>query len=313
MENLMLSLNAVLPMFLQMAAGYAAKYFGVISGEDVPHFNRVAFRIFLPCMLFYNIYSSDLSRAVRPRMIAFGVTAVLLVFAAAVAGAARFVPEQERKGVIAQGIFRSNYVIMGLPIAQALIGEDALSTVAVLIAVIVPLFNFLAVITLEKFRGAAVKTGEILLQVARNPLIIGSVLGIVFQLLHIRLPGVLEKTVSGLGGIATPLQIFLLGAFFRFEGLGRYRRQLAAVTGIKLFLIPALVLGLAAALGFRDAEFVGLLGAFGAPTAVNSFTMVQQMNCGDEELAGDIVVATSLVSILSFFIWILVFKSLGVF
>lgn len=309
----MLSLNAVLPMFLQMAAGYAAKHFGVISGEDVPRINRVAFRIFLPCMLFCNIYSSDLSQAVRPKLIAFGVIAVLLVFAAAVAGTARLVPEQDRRGVIAQGIFRSNFVIMGLPIAQALVGEEALSSVAILIAVIVPLFNFLAVFTLERFRGGTVRKGDILLQIAQNPLIISSVLGIVFQLLHIRLPSVLEKTVSNLGSIATPLQIFLLGAFFRFEGLGRYRKALAAVTGIKLFLIPALVLGVAVALGFRGAEFVGLLGAFGAPTAVNSFTMVQQMHCGDEELAGDIVVATSLVSILSFFIWILVFKSLGVF
>ncbi len=313
MENLLLSLNAVLPMFLVMLTGYAAKRFGIISAEEVPRINRVAFRIFLPCLLFYNIYCSDLSQAVRPALIAYAVVCVLLVFAASVYGAARFVPEQDRKGVVAQGIFRSNFVILGLPIAEALVGKESLSSVAILIAVIVPLFNFQAVVTLEKFRGGSVKTGEVLLQIARNPLIIGSVLGIVFQLLHIRLPAVAEKAVSNLGSIATPLQIFLLGAFFRFDGLGRYRKPLAAVAGIKLFLIPAVVLGLAAALGFRGVEFVGLLGAFAAPTAVNSFTMVQQMDCGDAELAGDIVVVTSMVSIFSFFVWILVFKTLGVF
>ena len=80
-----------------------------------------------------------------------------------------------------------------------------------------------------------------------------------------------------------------------------------------LLLTEAVETGLAALLGFRDLEFVALIGVFASPTAVNSFTMVQQMDCGDAELAGDIVIMTSAVSIVSFFLWIWLFKSLGVF
>ena len=138
-------------------------------------------------------------------------------------------------------------------------------------------------------------------------------LGIVFLLLKIRLPAVAEKAVSNLGSIATPLQLFLLGAFFRFSGLRRYVRPLTVVTLVKLFVTPAILLSTAALLGIRGVEFLGLIGIFASPTAVNSFTMVQQMKCGDEELAGDIVVMTSAVSIFSFFLWIYLFKSLGVF
>ena len=147
----------------------------------------------------------------------------------------------------------------------------------------------------------------------KNPLIVSSLLGILFQLLGIRLPKLLEQTVSSLSVIASPLQLFLLGAFFRFDGLGRYARPLAAVTVVKLFVTPAVLLGTAALLGIRGGDFVGLIGIFASPTAVNSFTMVQQMNCGDAELAGDIVVMTSAVSILSFFLWILIFKNFGIF
>ena len=128
-----------------------------------------------------------------------------------------------------------------------------------------------------------------------------------------KLPLTVEKAVSGLGNIATPLQLFLLGAFFRFEGLRRYRLPLTAVTAIKLFVTPAAALSLAAALGFRGVEFVALIGVFASPTAVNSFTMVQQMECGDAELAGDIVIMTSAVSLFSFFLWIWIFKTMGVF
>ena len=313
MENFMLSANAVLPMFLLLAAGYLSKRFGILSLEDIPRTNRIAFRIFMPCLLFYNIYNAELSYAIRPKLILFAVCGVLLVFAGAVYGAHRFERNQDRKGPIAQGIFRSNFVIMGIPIAQAIVGDADLSPVAILIAVIVPMFNFLSVVILEKFRGGRVKTGEVLLEIAKNPLIIGSVLGIVFLLLHIRLPAVVEKAVSNLGSIATPLQLFLLGAFFRFSGLRHYVRPLTVVTLVKLFVTPAVMLSAAALLGIRGVEFLGLIGIFASPTAINSFTMVQQMKCGDAELAGDIVVMTSAVSIFSFFIWIYLFKSLGMF
>ena len=313
MENFMLSANAVLPMFLLLAAGYLSKRFGILSLEDIPRTNRIAFRIFLPCLLFYNIYNAELSYAIRPKLILFAVCGVLLVFAGAVYGAHRFERNQDRKGPIAQGIFRSNFVIMGIPIAQAIVGDADLSPVAILSAVIVPMFNFLSVVILEKFRGGRVKTGEVLLEIAKNPLIIGSVLGIVFLLLHIRLPAVVEKAVSNLGSIATPLQLFLLGAFFRFSGLRHYVRPLTVVTLVKLFVTPAVMLSAAALLGIRGVEFLGLIGIFASPTAINSFTMVQQMKCGDAELAGDIVVMTSAVSIFSFFIWIYLFKSLGMF
>lgn len=312
MEELRLSANAVLPVFLMMAAGYLARCLGILERGDVAKFNRVAFRVFLPCLLFYNVYRSDLSAAIDPRLIAYAVSGVLIVFFAAFAAVQRLEPVNERRGVIMQGIFRSNYVILGLPIAQALLGETELGPVSVLIAIVVPLFNVLAVFVLERFRGGSVKPGAVALEVLKNPLVVSSVLGILTLLLGIRLPNILEKAVSGLGAVATPLQLFLLGAFFRFDGLKRYVRPLAAVTAIKLVVTPALFLSLAAALGFRGVGFVALLGIFASPTAVNSFTMAQQMG-GDAELAGDIVVSTSVFSALTMFVWIFLFKTLGVF
>ena len=313
MQNFLLSARAVLPMFLMIAAGYFCRWAGVLSRGDVPRFNRVAFRVFLPCLLFYNVYTSDLSSAVRPKLIVFAVAGVLVVAGLAILGVLRFEQHPDRRGVIAQGVFRSNYVIMGIPIAQALLGEGNLGPIAILIAIVVPLFNFLAVAVLESFRGGRVRPAQVLVEIAKNPLVVSSVLGIVCLLLRIRLPDVVETAVSGLGAVATPLQLFLLGAFFRFEGLGRYRAPLAIVTAVKLFLTPAVMLFLAAALGFRGVEFVALIGVFASPTAVNSFTMVQQMECGDAELAGDIVIATSAVSVFSFFQLIWLFKSMGVF
>lgn len=312
MENLMISANAVLPMCLIMALGYGTRRLGWIRREEISAINKIAFRIFLPCLLYYNVYCSDLSGSFDPLLMAYAVGGVLLTFGLSLGYTLLTEKLPERRGVMIQGMFRSNYVIMGIPVATALLGAGQLGTVSILIAVVVPLFNMLSVVVLEVFRGQKPKPLHILGQIAKNPLVIGSVLGILTLAAGIRLPHILEQTIQNISAIASPLQLFLLGAFFQFSGLKTYRRELVTVSAAKLIVAPGLFLGLGALLGFRGVAFVSLIGVFASPTAVNSFTMAQQMG-GDAELAGDIVVTTSAVSILTMFLWIFLFKSLGVF
>ena len=308
----MISANAVLPMCLVMALGYGTRRLGWIRREEISTINKIAFRIFLPCLLYYNVYCSDLSGSFDPLLMAYAVGGVLLTFGLSLGYTLLTEKLPERRGVMIQGMFRSNYVIMGIPVATALLGADQLGTVSILIAVVVPLFNMLSVVVLEVFRGQKPKPLHILGQIAKNPLVIGSELGILTLAAGIRLPHILEQTIQNISAIASPLQLFLLGAFFQFSGLKTYRRELVTVSAAKLIVAPGLFLGLGALLGFRGVAFVSLIGVFASPTAVNSFTMAQQMG-GDAELAGDIVVTTSAVSILTMFLWIFLFKSLGVF
>lgn len=308
----MISANAVLPMCLIMALGYGTRRLGWIRREEISAINKIAFRIFLPCLLYYNVYCSDLSGSFDPLLMAYAVGGVLLTFGLSLGYTLLTEKLPERRGVMIQGMFRSNYVIMGIPVATALLGADQLGTVSILIAVVVPLFNMLAVVVLEVFRGQKPKPLHILGQIVKNPLVIASALGILTLAAGIRLPHILERTIQNVSAIASPLQLFLLGAFFQFSGLKTYRRELVTVSAAKLIVSPGLFLGLGALLGFRGVAFVSLIGIFASPTAVNSFTMAQQMG-GDAELAGDIVVTTSAVSILTMFLWIFLFKSLGMF
>lgn len=312
MENLMISANAVLPMCLIMALGYGTHRLGWIRREEISVINKIAFRIFLPCLLYYNVYCSDLSGSFDPLLMAYAVGGVLLTFGLSLGYTLLTEKLPERRSVMIQGMFRSNYVIMGIPVATALLGSDQLGTVSILIAVVVPLFNMLAVVVLEVFRGQKPKPLHVLGQIVKNPLVIASALGILTLAAGIRLPHILERTIQNVSAIASPLQLFLLGAFFQFSGLKTYRRELVTVSAAKLIVSPGLFLGLGALLGFRGVAFVSLIGIFASPTAVNSFTMAQQMG-GDAELAGDIVVTTSAVSILTMFLWIFLFKSLGMF
>ena len=176
-------------MFLTMAVGYLSRRLGLLKREDVFGINKIAFRVFLPCLLFYNVYCSDLASAIRPRLMLYAVGGVLIVFVCAVGFVLLTEKEPARRGVMIQGLFRSNYVIMGIPIASALLGDADLGPVSILIAVIVPIFNVLSVVVLEVFRSGRPQPLKVLVQILKNPLIISSALGILALLLKITLPG----------------------------------------------------------------------------------------------------------------------------
>lgn len=295
-----------------MALGYAARCTGVMRREDVPAINKVAFRYFMPLLLFYNIYTSDLSTSVRPALIAYAVAGVLCAFGLALAFTLLVEKEPDRKGPMIQGIYRSNFVIIGLPIAESLMGGKQLGTVAVLIAIVVPVFNVLAVITLEVFNGRKVKVGQLVLDILKNPLILASTAGILALLVKLHLPAFAVTVLKEMSDATTPLLLFLLGAFFQFDGIKKYLGDLVKVSVGRLVVIPGIFLTLAAVLGFRGVDFVALIGVFGSATAIASFTMTQQMG-GDAEFAGDIVVMTSALCSFTLFGWSFLFKSLGVF
>ena len=174
----------------------------------------------------------------------------------------------------------------------------------------VPVFNVLAVVALETFRGGRPSVRKMIRGIATNPLIIASLLGIAFNLLGIGLPSAVHKSVTDLGRVATPLSLVALGSSFMFSSVSGFRRQLVIAVAGKLIVSPLIMVTLGALLGFRGETLVPVLIMFGAPTAVSSFPMAQQMD-GDGELAASLVVFTSGLSILSIFLLVFALKQLG--
>ena len=202
--------------------------------------------------------------------------------------------------------------VLGLPIAAELLPGGNLGVTALMIAIVVPFYNMMSVVVLEYFRGGKPKLGEVLLAVAKNPLIIGSILGLLMQALHIVLPEVLVSFAGKMNSAATPLILLLLGASFEAQELATYKKELLVCVGLRLVVFPGLILTLSMALGLRDIEFVTLLAMTTAPTAVNSFNMAQQLGC-DSHLAGSAVVVSTALSFFTLFFWITLFKQLSMF
>ena len=310
MDSLFLSLEIVLPLFLLMAVGYVIKLTGLMNETSVKQTNKVIFKIFLPLLVFCNIYNTELSESFDSHLLLYAVAGVAIQFVLSLCLAVLTEKENSRRGVMLQGMFRSNFVLFGIPISTALFGETAAGLASILIAVIIPMYNVLAVVSLEIFNGKRPNVGKILVGIITNPLIIASAVGILFVALRIPLPTPIYDTVSDLGSIATPLAFVILGASFSFGDVGRYVKELFVVLSTKLLVFPALFLGIALLLGFRGAPLAVLLTVFGAPIAVSSFTMAQQMG-GDDKLAGQLVVFSSILSIGTMFLIIFFLKEMA--
>lgn len=312
LQALSIAFHAIVPLFLIIAVGYTVKRLGWIGPEEVRRLNKVTFYTFMPVMLFYNIYTSDFSQAVRLPYALFVVGAALGMVAVSFAVTLLAEKMPERRGVMIQAAFRSNFVLLGLPIAAELLPEGNLGVTALMVAIVVPIYNMMSVVVLEYFRGGKPRAGEVLLAVVKNPLILGSVAGLLVQALHITLPEVLVSFAGKMNSAATPLILLLLGASFETREIARYKKELLVCVGLRLVVFPGAILTLAAALGLRDIEFVTVLAMTAAPTAVNSFNMAQQLG-GDSQLAGSAVVVSTAASFFTLFVWITLFKQLGMF
>lgn len=321
-ENLAISVNAVLPLIICMAAGYLFRRTKLVDEGFCRKCNTFCFKTFLPLMIFMNVYNSDLESAVQPGAFLFAAAAVLVIFAAAfliiprivrkgsVDSAGSPVSAASRQAVLIQCIFRSNFVIFGYQVVANVYGAGQAAVASVMAAIVVPLYNVLAVITLEYFTNSKNGLRPVILGIIKNPLIIGAVAALLFKLSGLTLPAPLHTGLSDMAGMATPLALVVLGGTFHFDALRRNAGALAIGTLGKIVVAPLVMVPIAAALGFRDANLLSLVIVFASPAAVNSYTMAAAYG-HDPELAGQLVVVTSVLSMVSVFGWIFLLRTLG--
>jgi len=310
MELLKNTFLSLFPLYFYMATGALLRRMKALKSEDLPRLNALLFRSFLFFSLFNSIRNASFSGPESGRLMLFGAGCVLSLFVLYMLLVPRFIRDYRRSAVAIQAMYRSNFVLLGMAYAEQLCGPENVGPVSLLVAVVVPMFNLVAVLTFELLRGGRVNLGKILLNILKNPLIIASILGALCNLLNIRFPEYLDKPMKALGSAATPFALVLVGASLTFKSMAENKRLVLTVSAVRLILTPLLAVPLAVALGFRDAALVGIMAATAAPAAVVSVAMSYELG-GDGELAAQIVAATSLLSLVTMFLWALALRGLG--
>ncbi len=306
------SFNAIAPLMLLVLLGIILKRIGLISESLNNGVNKLLFQTAFPISLFYNIAGMELSEFFSLRLLLFAVLTIITIAILLVLLVPRVLSDRRKCGAFIQGVYRGNYLLLGYPLARNLFGEAGIGPTAMLLPLVIALYNVLAVFILEYFSDGSserIRWSRIFVSVLKNPLIIGAAAGVIFASLPVSLPLVLDRTARDIAGIANPLALIMLGSQINAKQMNGRLKLVFSATVLRLMIIPAIVVLLAVLVGFRDSELGALFILFCAPTAVSSYIMAKNMN-SDSDLAAQIIVGTTALSGVSLFIFTFALRSL---
>ncbi len=341
MDSLLFTLNAVLPIIFCILIGYIIKLLKIFPDEFWQKLNKLCFRLLLPFLLFKNIYDikSITLLGENWQALVFASVAIISFFFIGLLIVILLVKDDKQKGVVLQCIFRSNYAIIGIGLIELLaVGENlgvAKGIGSVIAALSIPLFNILATISLTIFikdnDNNKISIKNILLKIIKNPLIIAVFLGLIVISFRSLIPTdnmnnpvwslryfneygkndtFIYTTIKYIAQSASPIALIALGGGFRFSAVKKLKYQIILGVSARIIIVPVVSLYIAYLFKFDNSYFPALIALFATPVAVSSVPMSSEMN-NDSELAGQLVVWTTILSAFTLFLIILVCRNIG--
>jgi predicted permease len=306
-------INIVLPVFSVIVLGWLLRRFKLIDDVFLHQTNRLVYYVGLPLLLFYKIGTADFFASFNGRLVFGSVAAVTITFFASYLYASLRSYPPAARGTFSQGAFRGNIAYMGLALCLNAYGEPGLTRAGILMGFLVPFLNLFAILALLwPHRGDGEKRDGFFWarQIAFNPLILASFIGILWSFLALPVPLLAERSLKIATGMTLPLALIAIGGSFSLAKLQGDLMRAGLSTGIKIIWMPMLAALLLLALGVRGTDLgIGVLVA-GTPAATATYIMAHQMK-GDAELAGSIVMLSTMLSAVTYTVALLILRSQG--
>lgn len=289
------------PLFLLMATGYGIGRFAGWPDSVGDGLNRFCFTVALPCMLFKVMSKFYESPPVDVRLlIAFFGSCFVVYFIGRLVAKTLFHLDPVASSVFSLGGIFSNNVMLGIPVAIILLGQASLPSVALVLVFNSLILWTLVTVSVEWAQNGSFSLSGIvktLLNVVRNPIIIGIFTGFAWSLLHRPLPYIINSPVTMLGQVSAPLTLVTLGM-----SLARYKirhglRESAVISLLKLVVMPLMVWGAAILLHLpqQESQVVVLLGSMAV--GVNVYLMAQKFNALQGATATSMLLTTVLSTV----------------
>ena len=314
MENFIYSINVTMPIFLVMVIGYILKQIGMLNDNFVTVANKFNFKVTLPFMLFKDIAGVDIKAVFDIKYVLFCAIVSTICFWVVWGTAKLLVRDKTIRGAFVQSSFRGSAAVMGLAFIQNIYGSSAMGPLMIVSAV--PLYNIFSVIvlTFEANDSTGIdkkaKIRQAGINICKNPIILSILAGLIVGLLEIQFPTLVNKTVSNVAQMATPLALITIGAGFEGrKALAKIAPTMAA-SMIKLVLQPLVFLPVAAWMGFSGEKMIAILIMLASPTTPSCYIMAKSMN-NDEVLTASVIVTTTLMAAFTLTGWIYLLKTLG--
>lgn len=297
MKSFLFSLNSTIPIFLVMILGNILAGRKFFSSDFIKVADRYVYKVALPILLFKQIATADIYAEFDVKFMLFCMISTTLMFGLIWLFAAIFFKDKSMVGAFTQASARGSAAILGIAFIENIYGSSGMGPLMIVSSV--PLFNIYSVIILtfsaadrERGSGTIKKT---LINILKNPILIGIFLGLPFALLKVEIPVIPMKTLTLIAQTATPVALLVVGATFEGKkAIARLRPTIIATT-LKLVVIPAVFIPIAVMLGFRNEALVAIAIMLGSPTTVTCYIMAKNLK-NDEVLSSSIIVMATLLS-----------------
>ncbi len=312
MDNLIFSLNAVIPIFLMMVLGYFLYKIGWMDDDFASEMNKFVFLVPLPVLLFHDLAAVDFTEMWDVRFVLFCFVATVVSIGIA-AGVSCLWKDKSIQGEFIQASYRSSAAILGIAFIQNIYGTSGMAPLMIIGSV--PLYNVMAVLVLSLFQpGRQGFSREMIKRtmkgIVTNPIMIGIVAGLLWSGLRLPLPQILNKALSSVGAVATPMGLMSMGASFGFGRALDKAGPVLTAAFIKLAGLCAVFLPAAVGMGFREEKLAAILVMLGSATTVSSYVMAKNM--GHEGiLSAGVVMVTTLFSAFTLTGWLYLLRSMG--
>ena len=301
-------IDVILPVFLVVGFGYLAAWRRLFSEAEVDGLMHFAQGFAIPCLLFRAIYQLDLSQHFDVALLAIFYTGALTGFFLGLLGA-RYLfhrPWEDSVAIGFIGLF-SNTVLLGLPITERAYGRDALTANYMIIAFHAPFGYLVGLTAMEIVRnrgGGVVATArQILHAVFSNALVLGILLGAVFNLGGVPLPGVATDALDLIIRAALPVALFGLGGvLYRYRPEGD-RATIAYISAVSLIVHPVIVYTLGRFAHLDTASLRSAVLTAGVAPGVNAYLFANMYGVAKRVAASSVLIATALTT-LSMWVWL---------
>lgn len=313
-EQLSIVFNAVAPFFLIMSFGWLAVRLQLVGDKFIAGTNKLVFTCFFPAALFMSMYQADLANAFEPMLVGYFLVTALLVYLLSWVIGARFLPRPVLASFV-QAVYRGNYIILAMAVIPLLMGPASLPVTALMVPFVVVTYNIMAAVVFTVNGLAADISGrkrmkEVLLGICKNPVIIGCVLGVVVNLLGVRLPVIVDRSFTSLAAAGPTVAMLALGGVMSAEKVRRNFRVALVAAAAKNLLVPLVFIVPAVFLGFRDIELavIAMIGL--SPVATLTYVTAVELG-GDADAAASCLVLSNGLAIFTIVPGLTMLRMLG--
>lgn len=301
----------VIPLIVPIALGWIAVRTGLLGVEAAHPLTTIFMWICAPALLIVVLSGEDLSELLDVRFLLATGVLIMGSFGVVYVFFRRTLKRQVTDSTIAAlSASGFNSLVLGLPIMLGIFGNAAVGPVVITVIVflLVQLPVTLALLAIgesedEQSVGAAISLG--LVSALKNPILIASLIGLGLAAFNVTLPTIVESSLQNLGNATILTALLALGMTLDLGDLRRGGREIYAMAGMRVVLVPAVALAVALLFGvngFLSAAFVIL---FSLPTAKTAFVLSEQHRIYQRQTAG-IVTVTTVSAIVVLPIWVLI-------